>query len=72
MVSNMFSCQEIFRVFGFEWESFLLLNNNIDWAEFVERKDLGIRAKDDKRYGVVLYEITDEKKWLFTKLKYGI
>lgn len=72
MESNMFSCQEIFRAFGFEWEYFLLLGNNIDWAEFVERKDLGIRAKDDKRYGVVLYEITDEKKWVFTKLKYGI
>ena len=72
MESNTFSSPKIFRVFGLEWETVLLSERlNIDWAEFVERKGLGIRAKGDKWYEVGIYEVTDEKKWIFTKLKYG-
>lgn len=36
------------------------------WSKFIESKDLGIILSDRN------YEVVDEKKWLLTRLKYGI
>lgn len=44
-------------------------NSDLDWCEFVESKDLGIDCLDWKND---VYIITDEKKWLINKIKYGI
>lgn len=38
----------------------------LDWKEFLNSKDLGIALIDG------WYTITDEKKWVLTKIKYGI
>jgi hypothetical protein len=62
-------------------DSEIILNHNIykilyseytvsecNYALFIERKDLGIISID---LTGDFYKITDEKKWLLSKLKYG-
>lgn len=41
------------------------------YIEFVDKMDLGIKVKRNNN-GNDVYEIVDEKKWLLTKLKYGL
>jgi len=40
------------------------------WYDFILYKDLGIEYT--LKPGVNCYKITDKKKWLLTRLKYGI
>lgn len=71
MESNILEFQlsddPIFRCFKKEWSE----SNHYLYKEFINYKNLGIiwlinRSKNH------CYEIIDEKKWLLTKLKYGI
>ena len=39
------------------------------WKKFIEDKDLGLVCKNFKQD---VYEIYDEKKWVLSRLKYGI
>ena len=44
-----------------------------NWREFLQLKQLGIEVSEDSPFAVdVVYVVTNEKKWLLTKLKYGI
>lgn len=44
----------------------------INWREFIRSKDIGIEdVTTDTQFGAK-YQIVDEKKWLLTRLKYGI
>ncbi len=48
-------------------ERSLLNTNKGSFEEFIESKDLGVVS-----IGFKIYKIVDNKKWLLTKLKYGI
>ncbi len=65
MESNIFINSNIYIHFRNEY----LSNENNIWNNFIESKDLGVIClscvKDE-------YKIVDEKKWLITKIKYGI
>ncbi len=37
------------------------------WRKYVESLDLGVLNHDNTHF----YEVTDEKKWLLAKIKYG-
>jgi hypothetical protein len=62
---NTFHC--LFQVFGKEY------NYDKTWVSFLNCKDLGIKCTivDINGYGHIYYKITDEKKWLLNKIKYG-
>jgi hypothetical protein len=57
----------IYRTFRDEFYS--LSNDIFSWHAFIEYKDIGINCIN---YHSNYYIITDEKKWLLAKLKYGI
>lgn len=40
------------------------------WYDFIFSKDLGVEYIYIVKYPV--YKVIDEKKWIFTRLKYGI
>jgi hypothetical protein len=42
------------------------------WVDFIKSKDLGIISNYNSDFNFIYYTIVDEKKWLHTKLKYGI
>ena len=41
------------------------------WKDFIKSKDLGITVVNVNSEHNFTYKIIDEKKWLFTKLKYS-
>lgn len=51
-----------------EWR----MNHRPSFDKFLNDKQLGIRCKRLEDLGKQRYIITDKKKWLLTKLKYGI
>lgn len=55
----------IYAVFFHEWVE----NGHELWADFIKRKDLGLQHIG---YSHGTYIIVNEKKWLLSKLKYGI
>ncbi len=70
---------KLFDLFTNEWDVFVKtckLQGNYSvtkWIEFIENKDLGvvcIKSSDSPAFDE--YEVVDEKKWLLTKIKYGI
>lgn len=64
MESDTFYSGDIYDHFA---EEFLWYNNgNINWDEFLESKDLGI-----KYLGSNKYLIEDKNKWFLGKIKYG-
>ena len=42
------------------------------WEHFIEKQDLGIVCNFKERKGLFFYHITDERKWMLAKVKYGI
>jgi hypothetical protein len=46
------------------------------WEDFINKKDLGIVCNINSNYNYgscyFFYQITDEHKWILTKMKYGI
>jgi hypothetical protein len=42
------------------------------WEHFIKKQDLGIVCTFENQKGLFLYQITDERKWMLTKIKYGI
>lgn len=42
------------------------------YERFIDSLDLGIKYKRVLDNGTDIYEITDEKKWVLNKIKYGI
>ena len=44
--------------------------SKLDWRNFIKNKDIGIEHYYVDT--VAVYKITDTKKWLMTRLKYGI
>lgn len=47
----------------------VLLHDTFRYKEFIEEQDLGLRLINSY---CDTYEITDEKKWFLTKIKYGL
>jgi hypothetical protein len=43
----------------------------VGWMRFIKSKDLGIQAHLYSKEGKT-YLITDPKKWMLTRIKYGI
>jgi hypothetical protein len=45
-----------------------------DWHVFINNKNIGIlhNRKYSRHHGWIIYTIVDEKKWMLTKIKYGI
>ena len=48
------------------------IKENPEYERFIDSLDLGIKWKRLLDNGTDIYEITDEKKWFLTKIKYGI
>lgn len=44
----------------------------IGWHLFIQRKDLGITYIDIGDQWQKIYDIHDHKKWMLTRIKYGI
>ena len=42
------------------------------WEEFINQNDFGLSCKFDKPSCFFTYKIIDKKKWLLTKIKYGL
>ncbi len=59
--------EKLTELFFDEWCQW---NGTLSWYQYVESKDLGICIVDDPHYSYI--EVVDKKKWLLTKLKYGI
>jgi len=69
----------VWHLFAKEYEDNVSWISRKTWKEFIENKDLGIHFV--KNYVDIhcnlnctssAYFIVDERKWLLTKLKYGI
>ena len=43
----------------------------IGWTRFIEKKDIGI-VYNNTHSAHNIYKVVNEKKWLLTKIKYGI
>jgi hypothetical protein len=57
---------DVARVFSNVW------NHKLEpWGTFIAKQDIGLIFITNNTDGH-FYEINDTKKWLFTKLKYGI
>jgi hypothetical protein len=61
---------KIFYFFEQEW----LESTDLTFNDFIKEKDLGISLIDvdhehNSKYDI--YEVTDEKKWTITRLKYA-
>lgn len=65
MESEIIVCYELFDAFRSEY----IKKSYISFEQFVDSKDLGVSSVDIVND---LYEVTDEKKWLLTRIKYGI
>jgi hypothetical protein len=57
------NCDPIFNILKYQY--FLNTEYN-DWSHFIDNLNIGIIYKEG------LYIITDEKKWLISKLKYNL
>lgn len=42
------------------------------WGAFIMCKNLGICYLDQDENKIDLYKITNEKQWIFNKIKYGL
>lgn len=57
------NCDPVFNILKYQY----FLNNEYnDWSIFIDNLNIGIIYKEG------LYIITDEKKWLISKLKYNL
>ena len=80
MESNNFFSNKVYNIF--ESEYLYYEKEDVTWTEFVRFKDLGIvflgfadyQIIDKKvvSLGLPNYQIVNEKKWLLSKVKYGI
>ena len=69
MESKIFKTNSVYDSFRKEW----IAAYSIVWSEFIEEKDIGIKAVEDSIFLVTHeYEVIDEKKWLIARIKYGI
>lgn len=66
MAVDMYTNHKIYQVFCDEWFE----KDCPDWCRFILEKNLGISYIDDAYDGE--YVVTDIKKWLMSRLKYGI
>jgi len=59
----------LYKTFEMEWYV-----KRMTWTNFIKFKDLGIEYKSGRSEidGVEKYIITDAKKWVLAKIKYGI
>jgi hypothetical protein len=62
MDSETFDSIEIFKIFSIEFRK-----SNLFWRDFLKTKDLGIEHVVNN-----LYPITDRKKFMLSKIKYGL
>ena len=49
------------------FDEYIIIGIDFGWKEFIASKDLGIKYLSDD-----IYEIVDKKKWMLTRIKYGI
>ncbi len=49
-------------------------SNYWEWSSFIESENLGVKYINVQKsiYDPPQYEITDQRKWLITKLKYAL
>lgn len=58
----------IFPIFESEWA-----DSQLRWGDFVKSKDLGVEyIAGTSFYANESYKVVDAKKWVYTRLKYGI
>jgi hypothetical protein len=65
MEYDIIVCYELFDIFRSEY----ITISYISFEQFIDSKDLGVISVDIVND---LYEVTDDKKWLLTRIKYGI
>ena len=68
MESNTFNNVLIYRKFKHEWNR---RNGNDTWKFLIDSKDLGVKFLGHDDCGFRVYKVTDQKKWLLNKIKYG-
>ncbi len=56
---------KIYHLFFWDWAT----NDYKGWESIIKSKDLGVVCTNIEHD---LYEVTDQKKWLLAKIKYGI
>lgn len=66
MESEIIVCYGLFDIFRSEYITLLTPKS---FRDFINTKDLGVNSVDTVND---LYEVTDEKKWFLTRIKYGI
>ena len=70
MGSKTIKCPTIYLTFRSEFFCEQPQQNILyEFSEFINSKNLGVISID---YIYDIYKIVDEKKWILTKLKYGI
>ena len=64
----------VYQTFMAEYRCSPSYNKGFGWKVFLENKNLGIEHHPDHydMRGTSLYKIVDEKKWMLTRIKYGI
>jgi hypothetical protein len=71
MDSNTFKCEKIYEMFKRKW---INIHSNGEesvnqlWKNYINALDLGIVSVS---FYEDTYKIIDEKKWIFSKIKYG-
>jgi hypothetical protein len=75
--NNTFHCENIWTHFSHSeiWENYRDYNYNTTkldtqniWFKFIVHLNIGIKCL---KWTTDYYQITDERKWLLTKIKYG-
>jgi hypothetical protein len=60
----------VYNIFENEWfEKHNFNPIRKQWCSFINEKELGIECM---YFTSIIYNIVDEKKWIITRLKYGI
>jgi hypothetical protein len=68
--NDLDSC--LWKIFCDEYVSHVSHRDWSGWIDFINQKDLGVKCTITENKGYLNYEIVDHKKWLLSKLKYGI
>ena len=70
MVSDdVYYLPRIYSILHLEWWWDYFSPNLTSWKDYILLKNLGLDVLNDSLHN---YRIIDEKKWLLTKIKYGL
>jgi hypothetical protein len=66
---DVYYLPRIYFILHQEWWWDYFSPNLTSWKDYILLKNLGLDVLDDSLH---TYRIIDEKKWLLTKIKYGL